>query len=70
MDKKVNGLFSIVAIFLFIISGALMINQWQNAPTLFGNSDRDYALALGALMVINGALFFLDTLCICKLHFL
>ncbi|KAL5276042.1 hypothetical protein ACFFRR_001710 [Megaselia abdita] len=52
LDKKVNGLFSIVAMVLFIVSGALMISQWQNAPTLFGNNDRDYALALGALMAI------------------
>ncbi|XP_055913585.1 protein snakeskin [Eupeodes corollae] len=66
IEKRINALFSIIGCILFIVSGALIIDEWHDATEfLYKDSKRD-ALATGSLMIINGAVFLLDTLSICK----
>ncbi|XP_037942244.1 protein snakeskin-like [Teleopsis dalmanni] len=65
VEKRMNALFSIVGCVLFIISGILVIEQWQDDKWFgFNKENRRYALAAGSLMIINGVIFLLDAICI------
>ncbi|XP_053949142.1 protein snakeskin [Anastrepha obliqua] len=66
VEKRLNALISIIGCILFVISGALIIDEWHDrSDFLFKDSKRN-ALATGSLMIINGAVFLLDTLSICR----
>ncbi|XP_043658678.1 uncharacterized protein LOC122623536 [Drosophila teissieri] len=66
VEKRLNALFSLIGCLLFVASGALVIDEWQSG-TLFVPSDRKrQAVGTGSLMIINSAVFLLDTLCICR----
>ncbi|XP_017085606.1 uncharacterized protein LOC108117594 isoform X2 [Drosophila eugracilis] len=64
VEKRLNALFSLVGCLLFVASGALVIDEWHNS---FPDTDRKrQAVGAGSLMIINAAVFLLDTLCICR----
>ncbi|ALC49782.1 CG7267, partial [Drosophila busckii] len=65
VEKRLNALISLIGCVLFVASGALVISEWND--TYFpSKDDKRNAIAAGALMIINGVIFFLDTLSICR----
>jgi len=63
VEKRLNALFSLAGCLLFVASGALVIDEWHGHI----NTDRKrQAIGAGSLMIINAAVFLLDTLCICR----
>ncbi|XP_055845485.1 protein snakeskin [Episyrphus balteatus] len=66
IEKRINALFSLIGCILFIVSGALVIDEWHDSPDILYKETKRNALAAGSLMIINGAVFLLDTLSICK----
>lgn len=64
VEKRLNGLFSIIGCVLFVISGALIIDQWHDKSELLFKESKRNALAAGSLMIINGAVFLMDTISI------
>ncbi|KNC21258.1 hypothetical protein FF38_13896 [Lucilia cuprina] len=64
VEKRLNGLFSIIGCVLFVISGALIIDQWHDRSDLLFKESKRNALAAGSLMIINGAVFLMDTISI------
>lgn len=65
MEKRLNALISLLGCLLFLASGALVIDEWHDTFEWM-NEHKRKAMAAGALMIINGAVFLLDTLCICN----
>ncbi|KAH8265876.1 hypothetical protein KR038_009219 [Drosophila bunnanda] len=64
VEKRLNALISLIGCVAFVASGALVIDEWHDAVL---QSDRKRnAIAAGSLMIINGAVFLLDTLSICR----
>ncbi|EDV33796.1 uncharacterized protein Dana_GF19114, isoform A [Drosophila ananassae] len=64
VEKRLNALISLIGCVLFVASGALVIDEWHDARL---QTDRKRnAIAAGSLMIINGAVFLLDTLSICR----
>jgi len=66
VEKRLNALISIIGCLLFVISGALVIDEWHDSSDLIFKERKRNALAAGSLMIINGAVFLLDTLSICR----
>ncbi|KAM7347420.1 protein snakeskin-like [Cochliomyia hominivorax] len=64
VEKRLNGLFSIIGCILFVISGALIIDQWHDKSEILFKESKRNALAAGSLMIINGAVFLMDTISI------
>lgn len=59
INKRIDIFFSLVGAALFIATGVMIIQEWENA--LFKSEARKLALTKGSLAIINGVLFFLDT---------
>jgi len=66
IEKRLNAMISIIGCVLFVISGALVIDEWHDSSDLLFKERKRNALAAGSLMIINGAVFLLDTLSICR----
>jgi len=66
VEKRLNALLSIIGCVLFVISGALVIDAWHDTQDLIFKDRKRNALAAGSLMIINGAVFLLDTLSIVR----
>ncbi|XP_017482572.1 PREDICTED: uncharacterized protein LOC108371504 [Rhagoletis zephyria] len=66
VEKRLNALISIIGCVLFVISGALIIDEWHDNSNFLVKERKRNALAAGSLMIINGAVFLLDTLSICR----
>lgn len=58
IDKRLNIFYSIIGCALFITSGVFIIESWEKS---FRTKTRDLAMAKGSVAIINGAMFFLDT---------
>jgi len=65
VEKRLNALISLLGCILFVASGALVIDEWHETYDFVGDRKRN-AIAAGSLMIINGAVFLLDTLSICR----
>ncbi|XP_030378678.1 protein snakeskin [Scaptodrosophila lebanonensis] len=65
VEKRLNALFSLLGCVFFVVSGALVIDEWHDSFEFMKERKRN-ALAAGSLMIINGAVFLLDTLSICR----
>lgn len=65
VEKRLNALISLLGCILFVASGAMVIDKWHDVHDLYGDDKRN-AIAAGSLMIINGAVFLLDTLSICR----
>lgn len=60
INKRIDIFFSLVGAALFIATGVMVIQHWEDA---FIKSDtRKLALAKGSVAIINGVIFFLDTI--------
>uniref|UniRef100_A0A1B0AQG3 Uncharacterized protein n=1 Tax=Glossina palpalis gambiensis TaxID=67801 RepID=A0A1B0AQG3_9MUSC len=66
VEKRLNALISIIGCILFVISGALVIDEWHDSSELLFKERKRNALAAGSLMIINGAVFLMDTISICR----
>jgi len=62
INKRIDIFFSLVGAALFIASGVLVIQHWEDSLIKFQTDARKYAMAKGSLAIINGVLFFLDTI--------
>ncbi|XP_017042077.1 uncharacterized protein LOC108088660 [Drosophila ficusphila] len=64
VEKRLNALIALIGCLLFVASGALVIDEWHGfSPT---PERKRQAIGAGSLMIINAAVFLLDTLCICR----
>lgn len=59
INKRIDMFFSLIATAMFIASGVLIIQEWENG---FKTETRRIAMAKGSLSIINGVLFFFDTI--------
>lgn len=59
-NKRIDILYSLVGCALFIASGALIIQEWEDA--LFKTDARKMALTKGGLAILNGVVFFVDAI--------
>uniref|UniRef100_A0A1A9W8N7 DUF7775 domain-containing protein n=1 Tax=Glossina brevipalpis TaxID=37001 RepID=A0A1A9W8N7_9MUSC len=66
VEKRLNALISVIGCILFVISGALVIDEWHDSSELLFKERKRNALAAGSLMIINGAVFLMDTISICR----
>ncbi|XP_067640992.1 uncharacterized protein [Eurosta solidaginis] len=66
VEKRLNALIAIMGCILFVTSGALIIDEWHDANEFLNKDRKRNALAAGSLMIINGAVFLLDTLSISR----
>lgn len=66
VEKRLNALISLLGCILFVASGALVIDKWHDVQNIFGGDNKRNSIAAGSLMIINGAVFLLDTLSICR----
>ena len=64
VEKRLNGLFAVIGCILFVVSGALIIDQWHDRSEILFKESKRNALAAGSLMIINGAVFLMDTISI------
>ena len=64
VEKRLNGLFAVIGCILFVASGALIIDQWHDRSEILFKESKRNALAAGSLMIINGAVFLMDTISI------
>ena len=64
VERRLNGLISLIGCIMFVIAGALVIDEWHDSSDLLFKERKRNALAAGSLMIINGAVFLLDTLSI------
>lgn len=58
ISKKIDLFFSLLGCAMFIASGVLILQEWESG---FKNDRRRLAISKGALAVINGVLFFFDS---------
>lgn len=59
INKKLDMFFSLVGTIMFVASGALVIEAWENS---FNSESRRLAMAKGGLAIINGVIFLFDIL--------
>ncbi|KAL0279470.1 UNVERIFIED_CONTAM: hypothetical protein PYX00_001018 [Menopon gallinae] len=57
ISKRIDIFYSVAGCALFVASGALAIEQYQNA---YKSETRDIGLAKGSLAIINGLAFLID----------
>lgn len=57
INKKIDLFFSLLGCAMFIASGVLILQQWDNA---FKTETRRIAISKGSLAIVNGVLFFFD----------
>lgn len=60
INKRIDIFFSLIGAALFIATGVLIIQEWEDA--FIKNDTRKFALTKGALAIVNGVLFLLDAL--------
>jgi len=60
INKRIDIFFSLIGAALFIATGVMVIQHWDNA--VFKTETRKLALTKGGLSIVNGVLFFLDTI--------
>uniref|UniRef100_C6ZQY5 Secreted protein member of chemokine-like factor super family n=1 Tax=Ochlerotatus triseriatus TaxID=7162 RepID=C6ZQY5_OCHTR len=58
ISKKIDLFFSLLGCAMFIASGVLILQEWESG---FKTDRRKMAISKGALAVINGVLFFFDS---------
>lgn len=58
ISKKIDLFFSLLGCAMFIASGVLILQEWESG---FKTDRRRLAISKGALAVINGVLFFFDS---------
>ncbi|EDX02193.2 uncharacterized protein LOC6525248 [Drosophila yakuba] len=66
VEKRLNALFSLIGCLLFVASGAMVIDEWHGGVNIITTDRKRQAIGAGSLMIINAAVFLLDTLCICR----
>ncbi|XP_034653475.1 uncharacterized protein LOC117891831 [Drosophila subobscura] len=59
IDKRIDVLFSVAAVILFISSGAVILDRWLDAYEK--DSDKNSVLAAAIFCLTNGAIFVGDT---------
>ncbi|XP_053697463.1 uncharacterized protein LOC128744455 [Sabethes cyaneus] len=59
INKKIDLFFSLLGCAMFIASGVLILQEWENA---FKTDRRRIAISKGSLAIINGVLFFFDAI--------
>jgi hypothetical protein len=60
INKRIDIFFSLIGAALFIATGVMVIQHWEDA--FIKNETRKIALAKGGLSIANGIFFFLDTI--------
>ncbi len=65
INKRIDIFFSIVGGILFIASGVLIIQFWNDSGYgkihgIFVKEDKNLGITKGSLAIINGILFFID----------
>jgi len=60
INKRIDIFFSLIGAALFIATGVMVIQHWDNA--IIKTEARKLALTKGGLSIVNGVLFFLDTI--------
>lgn len=58
MSKKIDTFYCIAGSILFIICGAMIIQEWDSAS--YKTATQRVVLAKGSLAIVNGFLFMLD----------
>ncbi|XP_019845137.2 uncharacterized protein LOC109579421 [Bactrocera dorsalis] len=64
IDKRIDCLFSIGAIIMFIASGVIVLDRWTNE--LLQSQDLNALKGAGAFMLITALIFFADTFVIVR----
>ncbi|XP_015041894.2 uncharacterized protein, partial [Drosophila pseudoobscura] len=59
IDKRIDVLFSVAAVILFIASGAVILDRWLDVYEV--ESDKNSVLAAAIFCLANGAIFVGDT---------
>lgn len=59
INKKIDLFFSLLGCAMFIASGVLVLQAWESG---FKTDRRRMAISKGALAIINGAVFFVDSI--------
>lgn len=60
VNKRIDIFYSLIGCALFIASGVLIIQEWEDA--ILKTDARKMALTKGSLAIANGVLFFFDTI--------
>jgi len=62
VEKRLDMIISIVGVCLFMASGAVIIDYYNNTTTLFNlNKEyKNYGLALGSMAIIDAVVFLVD----------
>lgn len=59
INKRIMLFYSLLGTVLFILSGVFIIQSWERA---FRTRTRDLAMTKGVVSIINGVIFFMDTI--------
>jgi hypothetical protein len=59
INKRIMLFYSLLGTVLFITSGVFIIQSWERA---FRTRTRDLAMTKGVVAIINGVIFFMDTI--------
>ncbi|CAO1413626.1 unnamed protein product [Diamesa hyperborea] len=59
INKRINLFYSLMGSGLFMVSGVFIIQAWEHA---FRTRTRDLAITKGAVSLINGIIFLMDTI--------
>ncbi|XP_017786950.1 PREDICTED: uncharacterized protein LOC108569777 [Nicrophorus vespilloides] len=59
ITRRIDVFYCLVGCAMFIASGALLIKAYENR---WKSESRDYGLATGALAIVNGVVFMIDSL--------
>lgn len=64
INKRIDIFFSLIGCALFIASGALIIQEWNDdlIHSTFKTDARKLALTKGGLAIVNGIIFFCDVI--------
>lgn len=58
LNKRLNMFYSLIGCVMFTTSGVFVIGAWEHD---FRTRTRDLAMCKGSVAIINGVMFFLDT---------
>lgn len=58
INKKIDIFFSLIGCAMFIASGVLILQEWESG---FKTERRRLAISKGSLAIVNGVLFFFDS---------
>lgn len=59
LNKRILLFYSLLGTILFLTSGIFIIQSWDRS---FRNRTRDLAMTKGVVSIINGIIFFMDTI--------